>query len=112
MENRDYGTEPMIEDPASPVAGIAKTANRAVRDTAQRYLNVAGVNVDLENIEQRIRGRALLSLGLAAGTGFVLGGGLGTRPGVLMLAMFGRVAARRTATNMARQVFQGASPFA
>jgi hypothetical protein len=114
MENRDNETktENMIDSADSSVSGIAKTANKAVRDTAQKYLNAAGMRVDLEDVEQRIRGRALLSLGLAAGAGFVLAGGLGTRPGMMMLALFGRTVARRAATNMGRQVFQRAGSFA
>jgi hypothetical protein len=67
------------------------------------------MKVDLKDFEERIRDRALFSLGIAAGVGFVLGGGLGTRPGVMLLGLFGRRAARQTATNIGRQVFQKSS---
>ncbi|MBV8774795.1 MAG: hypothetical protein JO166_21050 [Deltaproteobacteria bacterium] len=107
MKNRGGG-ENMVDDPSGSVSEVAKTANKAVRDTAQRYLSAAGMRIDLEDVEQRIRDRAFLSLGLAAGAGFALGGGLGTRLGAVLLAVFGRAAARQVATNVGRQVFQGA----
>ena len=75
MENADYGTQHLGEDAVSPRGGIARTANKAVRDSAQKYLNAAGINVDLGNLEQRIHSRPLLSVGLAAGAGFAFGGG-------------------------------------
>jgi len=108
MEKRNDEIENVADESAAFVAGAAKTANRAVRDTAQKYLNAAGMKVDLEDIEERLRDRALFSLGIAAGAGFILGGGLATRPGVMLLGLFGRTAARQTATNVGRQVLQKA----
>jgi len=106
MEKRDEEIENVAVDADVSTGGVAKTANRAVRDTAQKYLHMAGVKVDLENIEARLRERALISLAIAAGTGFVLGGGLATKPGVILLGLFGRVAARQTATNVGSQILQ------
>jgi hypothetical protein len=108
MEKRDDEIENVIDESAASVAGTAKVANRAVRDTAQKYLNAAGINVDLRGFEERLRDRALLSLGIAAGVGFVLGGGLATKPGVMLLGLFGRATTRRTVTNVGRQVLRKA----
>jgi hypothetical protein len=109
MEERHDEIENVVAQSAASVAGAAKTANRAVRDTAQKYLNAAGMKIDLADIEERIRDRALFSVWIAVGIGFILGGGLATRPGVMLLGLFGRTAARQTATNVGRQVFQKAA---
>lgn len=108
MENTDTS----IDDVAGAGAGTARSPNNAVRDTAQDYLNAAGMKVDLGAIEQTIRSRALFSLGIAATMGFVLGGGLATRPGVIMLGLLGRTAARHAAMNIGRQALQNAGSFA
>jgi hypothetical protein len=70
------------------------------------------MKVDLKDIEERLRARALFSLGIAAGAGFLLGGGLATKPGVILFGLFGRAAARQTATNVGRQVLQKATSHA
>lgn len=106
MEKRDQEVANVGKDVTASAAGIANTANRAVRDTAQRYLAAAGVNLNLANIEARIRERALLSFGIAASVGFVLGGGLATRPGVILLGLVGRIAAGQAATNGGPQAIQ------
>jgi hypothetical protein len=79
-----------------------------LKDTVRKYLDVAGIKVDLNEIQEVIRKRPLLSLGVAAGAGFVIGGGLATRLGVTLLASVGRKAATETATNFGRQVVQEA----
>ena len=112
METSYDGTESLVDDAAGSASMAAETANKAVRDTAQKYLNAAGINVNLQDVEERIRGRALFSFGIAAAIGFVLGGGLATRPGVMMLGLFGRNAARQAATNMGRKVSQAAGSLA
>ena len=83
----------------SPVMDAAKKADNAVRDTACTYLGTFGVNLDLEKIEKSIRDKPLPSAAIAAGAGFIIGGGLATRPAVAILALFGRKAAKETATN-------------
>lgn len=107
MENKEAETQDAAYHPAGSAAQAADTTNNAVKDTIQKYLNSAGLNVDVRDIEQRIRGRALFSLGIAAGVGFFLGGGLATRPGVIMVGLFARTAARRAAIN-SRQVLHNA----
>lgn len=102
MEKRDNEIGNVVDDATASQAGVANTTNRAVRDTAQKYLDAAGVKLNLADIEARVRERALLSVGIAAGVGFVLGGGLATRPGVILLGLFGRIAVRQAATNVGR----------
>ena len=96
------------EESIASATGAAKKANRAVKDTARKYLDVAGIKVDLEATEKRIRDRPLFYLALAAGAGFVIGGGLATKTGVALLGLFGRKAAVETATNFGRQVLRQA----
>ena len=41
---------------------------------------------------------------LAATAGFIFGGGLATRPGLAMLMLFGRMAAKETAVNFVTEM--------
>jgi hypothetical protein len=77
----------------------AEKADEALRDTAERYLNRRGFEIDLRQFEKSIRERPLSSAAIAAGAGFIVGGGLATRPGIAMLLLFARIAARETAFN-------------
>ena len=95
------------EESIASATGAAKEASRAVKDTAQKYLDFAGVKVNLAATEKRIRERPLFYLALGAGSGFVIGGGLATKTGVALLGLFGRKAAVETATNFGRQVTAG-----
>jgi hypothetical protein len=94
------------EESITSVAGTAKKASRAVKDTAQKYLDAAGLEIDLDDIEKGIRERPRFYLLLAAGAGFVVGGGLATNLGVALLGLFGRNAAVETATNFGRQILR------
>lgn len=96
------------EESITSIAGTAKKASKAVKDTAQKYLDAAGVEIDLDDIEKSVRDRPRFYLVLAAGAGFVVGGGLATNLGVALLALLGRKAAVETATNFGRQVLQQA----
>jgi ElaB/YqjD/DUF883 family membrane-anchored ribosome-binding protein len=107
-KNHNEAVEEPIDESLDSVAGAAKKAKRAVKDTAQQYLDTAGTKFDLEEIEERIRDRPYYSLAIAAGAGFLLGGGLATTPGVALLGLFGRRAARDTASNFGRQILRGA----
>lgn len=107
MEKSDERIENVGESNVS-AAEVPKMANRAVKDTAQKYLNAAGIKIDLADIEGKLRDRALFSLGIAASIGFILGGGLATKPGVMLLGLLGRTAVRQTATKVGRQVLQQA----
>jgi 1,4-dihydroxy-2-naphthoyl-CoA synthase len=75
-------------------------ADRALRDTAQKYIDRAGMKVDLKKVEQRIRENPVPSAAIVAVSGFIVGGGLATRPGAALLALLGRGAARETMTNV------------
>jgi ElaB/YqjD/DUF883 family membrane-anchored ribosome-binding protein len=108
MEKSEEKIENALDESVGSASGIADTANRALRDTAQKYLNAVGMKVDLSNVEGRLRERALLSVGIAAGVGFILGGGLATRPGVILLGLFGRSAARQMTTNTGRKLLPNA----
>jgi ElaB/YqjD/DUF883 family membrane-anchored ribosome-binding protein len=94
-----------IDDSLYSVKGAAKKAKGAVKDTAQQYLDTARMGFYLEDIEEGIRDRPYYSLAIAASAGFLLGGGLTTTPGIALLTLFGRKAARDTASNLGRQVF-------
>jgi ElaB/YqjD/DUF883 family membrane-anchored ribosome-binding protein len=105
-QDDDDDGEQVVDE--SPVAGATEKAKRAVKDTAQQYLDTARIRVNLEDLEERIRDSPYYSLAIAAGAGFLLGGGLATTPGIAVLGLFGRRAARDTASNLGRQVLRGA----
>ena len=84
---------------SSSVGDTAKRADKALRDTAQRYLRSTGVKVDLSKVEKSISEKPLSSAAIAAAAGFVIGGGLATRPGLAMLGFLGWRAAKLTAAN-------------
>ena len=104
QESGGEGSGP--EQPTPSAAGTAKKANRAIKDTARKYLDAAGLKVDLDDIEKKIQDRPLFCLILAAGAGFVIGGGLATNMGMTLLGLFGRKAAVETATNFGREVLR------
>jgi ElaB/YqjD/DUF883 family membrane-anchored ribosome-binding protein len=98
MALQNEGERGMAES-TSQTMDAAKRADNAVRDTARTYLRKFGMNLDLEKIEKSIRDKPLHSAAIAAAAGFIIGGGLATRPAVAILALFGRQAAKETATN-------------
>jgi ElaB/YqjD/DUF883 family membrane-anchored ribosome-binding protein len=77
----------------------AKKADTAIRDTAQTYITKAGMKLDLKQVEAKIGDKPIPALAIAAAAGFIVGGGLATRIGVAILALFGRKAASETAGN-------------
>jgi hypothetical protein len=85
---------------ATPVKKMAEKTDRAIVDTAQKYLRRRGVDFDLRQVEKTIREKPLSAAALAATAGFIVGGGLATRPGLAMLFLFGRMAARETAIDL------------
>jgi len=88
-----------MSESVTPVKKVAEKTDRAIVDTAQRYLRRRGVDFDLRQIEKTIREKPLSAAAIAATAGFIVGGGLATRPGLAMLMLFGRMAARETAVN-------------
>ena len=96
------------KEPLVSAAGAAKTANKAIDETARKYLAAAGIKVDLEDIQNRIRDRPLFYLAIAASVGFVAGGGMASKWGLALLGLAGRRAAAETATNFGRQMLRQA----
>lgn len=97
-ENKDSSTE--HED-------RYKQADDAIRRTAQSYVEKSPVKVDLNQIEKFANEKPLTFLGIGAGVGFFLGGGLQTKIGLTLLALFGRRAAKQTAVNLASDWMRG-----
>jgi len=88
-----------LSESSTPVKKVAEKTDRAIVDTAQRYLKRRGIDFDLRQLERTIREKPLFAAALAATVGFIVGGGLATRPGLAMLMLLGRMAARETAVN-------------
>lgn len=88
-----------MSESSTPVKKVAEKTDRAIVNTAQRYLKRRGVDFDLRQLEKTIREKPLSAAALAATVGFIVGGGLATRPGLAMLILFGRMAAKETAVN-------------
>jgi hypothetical protein len=100
---------PQKEEPLVSAAGAAKTANKAIDETARKYLAAAGIKVDLEDFQNRIRERPLFYLAIAASVGFIAGGGMASKWGLALLGVAGRRAAAETATNFGRQMLRQAA---
>ena len=88
-----------MSESVTPVKNVGEKTDKAIVDTAQRYLRRRGVDFDLRQLERTIREKPLSAAAIAATAGFIVGGGLPTRPGLAMLMLFGRMAARETAVN-------------
>jgi hypothetical protein len=116
-ESRVEGTGPeeskaeesKADESIASAAGAVKTANRAMKDTAQKYLGAAGIKVDLQDIENKIRDRSLFYLAIAAGAGFVIGGGMATKMGLALLGLVGRKAVAETTTNFGHHILRQAA---
>ena len=93
-----------MSESSTPVKKVAEKTDRAIVNTAQRYLKRRGVDFDLRQLEKTIREKPLSAAALAATVGFIVGGGLATRPGLAMLILFGRMAAKETAVNLVTEM--------
>jgi len=51
------------------------------------------------DLREYVSDEPFTSLAIAAGVGFIVGGGAGTRPGLALLAFIGRIAVREVATH-------------
>ena len=60
----------LTKEPLVSAAGAAKNANKAINETARKYLAAAGIKVDLEDIQNRIRDTAAFLPGDRGGRGF------------------------------------------
>jgi hypothetical protein len=82
-----------------PTTDIGRKASIAIKDTVRTYLTKFGINLDLEEMEKSIRDNPLPSAAIAAASGFIIGGGLTTRPVMEILALFSGRVAKATAAN-------------
>jgi len=79
-------SEQSVDETTRPITEAANKVDDAVKDTASAYLRKVGLNLDLEQIETFIRDKPLPSAAIAAAAGFILGGGMATRPGLAIPA--------------------------
>jgi len=87
---------------SSSLAAIAaKRTDRAIRNTAQKYINTIATN----NAETAIRNKPLIAAALAAAAGFVVGGGLASGAGLVILALLARKTAQNIAINLVVETF-------
>jgi hypothetical protein len=93
-----------LSEAVTPVRRVAEKTDRAIVNTAQRYLNRRGIDFDLRQLEKTIRDKPLFAAALAATAGFIFGGGLATRPGLAMLMLFARMAAKETVVNLVTEM--------
>jgi len=98
--------ERSMDKSTNTIADAAKMAHNAVGETFHTYLKKIGVNLDLPQVEKSIRDKPLSAVGIAAAAGFVVAGGLTTRPAMAILLLFGRKAAEQTAANLMSDMVQ------
>jgi ElaB/YqjD/DUF883 family membrane-anchored ribosome-binding protein len=77
------------------IADAALKTNNAIRTTAERYVS----RTTATEAEKTIGENPLVAAALAAAVGFVIGGGMTSRPGLLILALVVRKALRETGVN-------------
>jgi len=77
---------------------LAEKAWTAIRAATQRLLEDRGVKLNLA--EGYIRDKPLVSTAIAAASGFVVGGGLTTRPGVALFFLLSRRMVSEIASNL------------
>ena len=58
-------------------------------------------------MDTTIPNQPLAAMAIAAAAGFVVGGGMASRPGLVILALLGRKAARETAANFIGRIVPG-----
>jgi hypothetical protein len=68
---------------------LGRRAEQAIKRTARRYITKAHLRIDLAQEEHAIRSKPLESVAIAASLGFILGGGVTTRLGIVALGTFG-----------------------
>ena len=93
-------------------ADAARNGEEHLEDTAQEYLDKAGVGIDSSQILSLIRDQPLKAAGVAVAAGFVVGGGLAGGAGLAVLGIVARTAVRSTVSDLlgvARKQFGGAA---
>jgi hypothetical protein len=74
---------------------------------AQEEYTQHAPNLASKTVTEQIRERPLLSAGLAAFAGFVMGGGAFTRTGSALLMLMGRIWVRRAVTETIANAISG-----
>jgi ElaB/YqjD/DUF883 family membrane-anchored ribosome-binding protein len=99
-EDANMASEPESEQKTAQSSGFAaeaaKKTDSAISNTAQKYIS----RTRTKEVETAIRNKPLAATALAAAAGFIVGGGMASRPGLLILALLGRKAAREIAITL------------
>jgi len=72
----------------------------AIKAATQRLLDDRGVKLNINQAEDFIRDKPIVWIGIAAAAGFIVGGGLVTRPGVALFFLMGRKMAGEITSNL------------
>jgi hypothetical protein len=100
----EFESEQKIGEASSTfVDEAARKTDSAIRNTAQKYIGRGGAR----EVETTIRDKPVAAMAIAAAAGFVVGGGMASRPGSVILALLGRKAVRETAANFVGQMVRG-----
>jgi hypothetical protein len=93
-EKRDEGNRMSHENAEEhPLKSVAQKGlpiskvDAAFRNMLQSSFDATGIKCDLRQVEDKIVAQPLASYGIAAAAGFIVGGGLATRAGWIMLAL-------------------------
>ena len=106
MASESESEQKIGESSSTFVDEAAKKTDSAIRNTTQTYIGRGGAR----EVDTTIPNQPLAAMAIAAAAGFVVGGGMGSRPGLVILALLGRKAVRETATNFVGQMVRGRMP--
>ena len=67
----DHEADPTFDESLTSVNKAAMKADEAIRDTAQKYIDKAGLKLDLKQVETKILRNPKPAIAIAAGAGFV-----------------------------------------
>jgi ElaB/YqjD/DUF883 family membrane-anchored ribosome-binding protein len=87
-------------DSAMESTRVAGKTATAIKSAAQQFFDDRGIRLNIAETEDFIRDKPIVSAGIAAAAGFIVGGGLISRPGVALLFLFGRRLAGELTTNL------------
>jgi hypothetical protein len=88
-------------------ARVAGKTATAIKSAAQQFFDDKGIRLNIAETEDFIRDKPIFSAGTAAAAGFIVGGGLISRPGVALLFLFGRKLAGELTTNLLLGAMRG-----
>ena len=85
--------DPLSAEPSDETAAFLDSTvsklDTAFRNMLQSSFDATGIKCDMRRMEDKIIAQPLASYGIAAAGGFIVGGGLATRIGWIMLALLG-----------------------